>query len=102
MLLGKLFNWNIIINFCIFILISLFYILFIPLKPFSDMKCIYDIAVNGFKDEQGYLSNYSNQIPVTVYLWMITSIFGKNILIPKIFNLICNIVIIYPELFTEQ
>ncbi|MCR5700808.1 MAG: glycosyltransferase family 39 protein [Lachnospiraceae bacterium] len=59
------------------------------------MKNIYEIAINGFKDEQGYLSNCPNQIPITTYLWVITSIFGKNILIPKIFNIICNVGIIY-------
>ncbi|MCR5608772.1 MAG: hypothetical protein K6G26_06880, partial [Lachnospiraceae bacterium] len=75
--------------------ISLMFIYIVPLEPFSDMLSIFNIAISGMKDPEGYLSNYNNQIPITVYLWIITKVFGKKIIIPKIFNIVCDVVILY-------
>lgn len=75
-------------------LICFAFILIIPLEPFSDMKSIFDIARKGLSDESGYLSRYTNQIPVTLYLYLL-SFLGKSIIIPKLMNILCNILIVY-------
>ncbi len=95
MLLGKLCRWNIFLIMGLFACISVFLILAVPLYPFSDMKCIYDIAVHHMKDEIGYLQIYYNQIPITLYLCMILQVFGESILVPKLFNILFDIIILF-------
>lgn len=95
MLIGSFFSWSIWVCFVIYAIISSAYIAVIPLEPFSDMKSAYDIAVNGLRDDYGYLSLYNNQIPLVIYLWIITGIFGKSIIVPKFFNIVCNIITLF-------
>lgn len=94
MYIGSRISWNVKAVIFIYIAASLVYIFLIPLEPYSDMKYIYDIAVNGLRDETGYLSVYNNQIPVTLYLWIVMGIFGKSIIVPKILNVVFNIIIL--------
>lgn len=92
--IGFKLNWNIYIAISTHALLCITYLLTVQLEPFSDMYSVYNIAVNGMNDEAGYLTIYNNQIPLTIYLWVITSIFGKNILVPKLFNMLFNCIIL--------
>lgn len=95
MYIGKKLHWNLYAILILYFVVSVLYLYFVQLEPFSDMKFIYDIAINNMHDEIGYLSTYSNQIPITIYLWLITKIFGISIFVPKILNLIFNVVIFF-------
>jgi len=95
MYLGKCIGWNMKVAMGLYVLVSVLYILTVPLMPYSDMKSVYDIAANGLVDETGYLSVYNNQIPITVYLYLLMCLFGKSVLVPKIFNIIFNTVILF-------
>ena len=77
-----------------YILLGVIYIILIPFEPFSDMKMVYEIAVSGFKLHQDYISFYTNNIP-TVILMMLFTFLYKSIIIVKIINIICNIIIAY-------
>lgn len=93
--IGYRLKWNIITAFVIHLTICIVYLLTVQLEPFSDMSYVYNIATNGLTDDTGYLSTYDNQIPLTVYLWIIVSIFGKSIMVPKVFNIIFNLIILF-------
>lgn len=92
--IGYKLKWNLITAALIHLTISIVYILTVQLEPFSDMSNVYNIAANGLTDDTGYLSTYNNQIPLTVYLWIIVSIFGKSIMVPKVCNIILNFIIL--------
>lgn len=70
--------------------ICIAFMFLVPLEPFSDMKSIFNIANSGMADTDGYLKRYENQIPITLYLYAL-SFFGKNIIIPKLMNVVFNI-----------
>ncbi|MCM1234890.1 MAG: hypothetical protein NC489_32720 [Ruminococcus flavefaciens] len=93
MYIGKKSNWNLCFLFIGYVAISMLYLFFVQLEPFSDMKMVYDIACHNMRDESGYLSSCSNQIPVCIYLWILLKVFGESIMVPKLFNLLCNILI---------
>ena len=95
LLTGKLCKWNIKVCFILYGMVSLVYIIAVPLEAFSDMKIVFDIAVNGFSDPEGYLSNYPNNIPLTIYTWVLTSLFGKSIVVLKLFNILFDVVVLY-------
>lgn len=94
LLTGKLCKWNIKVCFILYGMVSLVYIIAVPLEAFSDMKIVFDIAVNGFSDPEGYLSNYPNNIPLTIYTWVLTSLFGKSIVVLKLFNILFDVVVL--------
>lgn len=95
LLLGKLLKWNRWACLALYLIISIAYIAAVPLEPFSDMGSIYNIAVNDLNDPSRYLSNYPTNIPIALYVWLITRVFGKSILVPKIFNILFDVVIIF-------
>jgi len=76
-----------------YLAVLILFVMLVNLYPFSDMLNIFNIATNNLKDESGYLSMYNNQIPITLYLYVL-SYLGKGIIIPKIFNIICNIIVV--------
>lgn len=92
MYMGKKFHWNLYLLTVLYVGVSLAYLFFVQLEPFSDMKMIYDIAAHNMVDETGYLSWGGTQIPSALYLWVVLKIFGTNIFVPKILNMIFNIV----------
>ena len=100
--LGRMCKWNTLVAMIVFFAVSIVYLILIPLKPFSDMGIVWEIATNGLKDESGYLSYYNNQIPLVIYLWVISNLFGNSILVPKIMNIVlCSITLIYTKKIWE-
>lgn len=94
MYIGKKLSYNIYFALGVYSVVSIIYLYLVQLEPFSDMKMIFDISTNGMQDIDSYLSTYTNQIPIIGYLWLVTKIFGKKIIVPKILNLIFNILIL--------
>lgn len=92
MYMGKKFHWNLYLLTVLYVGVSLAYLFFVQLEPFSDMKMIYDSAAHNMRDETGYLSWSGTQIPSALYLWVVLKIFGNNIFVPKILNITFNIV----------
>ena len=84
-----------IIFFLIYFIFEIGYILLVPLKPFSDMKSVTDIALANFNTDIHYLQIYPNNLPITIVFNIIFRITGYNVISLKIFNIICNIFIIY-------
>ncbi len=84
---------NLLLAIGIYAVLCILFILAVPLEPYSDMQSIFSIACNDFYDSDGYLTVYRNQIPITAYLYILTRI-SKNIIIPKLFNVIWNSVIV--------
>ena len=67
----------------------------VPLKPFSDMKSVTDIALSNFKNNMEYLKIYPNNVPIAILFNIIFRITNYNTIYIKIFNIICNVLIIY-------
>lgn len=83
------------IIFLIYFIFEIIYILLIPIKPFSDMQNVTDIALSNFKEGMEYLQIYPNNLPITIIFNLIFRITTYNVLVLKIVNIICNIVTIY-------
>ncbi len=78
----------------LYFIIGIMYVKLIPLKPFSDMGKVYDIAINNFRYDIEYLQQYPNNLPITIIFYLILKL-HKGVMAIKILNIICNIAIIY-------
>ncbi len=96
----KLIKKKININSFIFALFSFYFILeflylkFVPLKPFSDMLNIVQVALSNFNEGMEYLYRCPNNLPMTLLFWLILKIYPKVFAI-KLGNVVCNLLIIY-------
>ena len=79
----------------IYFVIEIIYIIMVPLKPFSDMRSVTEIALSNFKENLNYLQIYPNNLPITFLFNLIFRITMYDTLNIKIFNIICNILIIH-------
>lgn len=86
------------INFIIFLIYfitEIIYIKLVPIKPFSDMFFITEIALSDFKNEIQYLQHYPNNLPISIIFNLIFRITQYDVIHIKIFNIICNMATIY-------
>lgn len=84
-----------IILFLIYFIVEFIYIKLVPIKPFSDMYYVTEIALSDFKNEIQYLQHYPNNLPISIVFNLIFRITQYDVIYIKIFNIICNIVTIY-------
>lgn len=92
------FRKNKYINFIIFLIyfiLEIIYIKLVPIKPFSDMFFVTEIALSDFQNEIQYLQHYPNNLPISIIFNLIFRITQYNVIYIKIFNIICNIATIY-------
>lgn len=97
LVIGKYFKKRYIdiIIFLIYFVIEYIYIKIVPLKPFSDMQYVTEIALSNFKNNIDYLKIYPNNLPIAIIFNLIFRITSYKIIYIKIFNIICNILIIF-------
>ena len=86
------------INFIIFLIYfitEIIYIKLVPIKPFSDMFFVTEIALSDFQNEIQYLQHYPNNLPISIIFNLIFRITQYDVIYIKIFNIICNMTTIY-------
>ncbi len=67
----------------------------VPIKPFSDMLQVTDIALSNFKNKIEYLQVYPNNLPIAIVFNLIFRITTYDVFVLKIVNILCNIITIY-------
>ncbi len=69
---------------------EIIYLKVVPLKPFSDMLRVIEIASSNFSQGIDYLQIYPNNVPITIIFYILLKIYS-GVTIIKIFNIFCNI-----------
>ena len=78
---------------CLYSMASVFFIVLVPLMPFSDMLSVYTIAANGLKGDLTYLQNYPNNLPIVLVFTILLKIY-KDPAVIKVAQVFCNLIII--------
>lgn len=84
--IGKRLSWNPVLPLVLFVVLSLLFLLAVPMIPVSDQLIVYTIASDNLKDPKAYMAVNVNVIPTILYVWGLVSVFGKSIWIPKCAN----------------
>lgn len=88
-------NFFTVIIFLIYLIGEIVYLKLVPLKPFSDMYYVTEIASSNFKNQIQYLQTYPNNLPTTIIFYLLLKMSSNNVFIIKLFNVFCNIITIY-------
>ncbi len=75
--------------------LEIVYMIVVPLKTFSDMKFVSDIAMNNFHDDTGYLLGFSNNYPIVIIFYILFKAFYSDVIVIRLINIFMNIGIAY-------
>ena len=92
---SKKINTIIIICFCMYFIFEIIFLKLIPIKPFSDMYYVADIALSNFTRNLEYLETHHNNLATIIVFNLIFKITTYDVISLKIFNILCNILTIY-------
>lgn len=81
--------------YLIYAVLGILYILIVPLKIFSDMKFVTNIALSNFTTGMDYLYRCPNNLFISVIFNMFFRIFMYDTLTIKVINIFCNILIAF-------
>lgn len=82
------------ILFAIYFIAEFIYLKMVPIKPFSDMLKVTEIAFSNFNQGIEYLQQYPNNLPITIIFWLMLKLYN-GVMIIKLGNVVCNIITIY-------
>ncbi len=80
--------------FVLYFIAEFIYIKLVPIKPFSDMQGIVNVASSCFKEGMEYIYLFPNNLPIAIIFFFLFKMY-KGIVIIKLANVICNIITIY-------
>ena len=80
--------------FVLYFIAEIIYLKLVPIKPFSDMKSVVQIATSGFKEGMEYIYVYPNNLPIATIFYFLFKIYN-GVMVVKITNIVCNMLIIY-------
>ena len=80
--------------FVLYFIAEIIYLKLVPIKPFSDMKSVVQIATSGFKEGMEYIYVYPNNLPIAAIFYFLFKIYN-GVMVVKITNIVCNMLIIY-------
>ncbi len=89
--MGKILRWNVLPPILFYLIGSIVFLWAVPMIPMSDQGSVFSIASNGLDDPQNYMSIYANTTPTIMYLFVLASIFGKSLWVPKAANVLCGL-----------
>lgn len=93
----------------IYFILAIFFVLLVPLKPFSDMQQIYQASLEVSKDnwkyfckDISYFTQYPNNLLITLLYGFLFVVLPKNVLVLKVLNILEIIGIVWISEKTVQ
>lgn len=78
-----------------YVIAEIVFLKLVPIKPFSDMMHVTEIALSNFERGIEYLQKCTNNLPIVFIFNLIFRITTYDVFVLKVFNVICHLVILY-------